>query len=141
MYKEINNHDIEIHLKKYNIKINGIIMSNELNKLNMGFYVVNLDRMGGGGTHWTCLYFDNKINIYFDSYGKPPPAHISNLLKPIFIYNKEQIQSIKSTACGWYCIAWIRFMSGRGDKIKLMNIFNNLFNNLETNEKQLKFLL
>jgi hypothetical protein len=141
MFKQLSNIEIEDKLKLYNIKLNGIIMSNELNKLYNGFYIVNLDRVGGSGTHWTCLYYDGKINYYFDSFGQPPNIHIEKILGPIFIYNKEQIQNIKSDACGYYCIAWIRFMSRGKNKNRLFNIFNNLFNNIETNEKKLKFFL
>ena len=139
--KQLSNLEIEEKLKKYNIKLNGIIMSNELNKLYNGFYVINLDKVGNGGTHWTCLYYDCKINYYFDSFGMPPPTHIEQLLKPVFIYNKEQIQDVKSDACGYYCIAWLKFMSRGKNKNRLFNLFNNLFNDINKNEKVLKFML
>ena len=138
---QLSNLEIEEKLKKYNIKLNGIIMSNELNKLYNGFYVINLDKVGNGGTHWTCLYYDGKINYYFDSFGMPPPTHIEQLLKPVFIYNKEQIQDVKSDACGYYCIAWLKFMSRGKNKNRLFNLFNNLFNDINKNEKVLKFML
>ena len=141
MYKQLSNIEIKKKLSTYNIKLNGIIMSNELNKLYNGFYVINLDKVGNGGTHWTCLYYDGKINYYFDSFGMPPPTHIEQLLKPVFIYNKEQIQDVKSDACGYYCIAWLKFMSRGKNKIRLFNLFNNLFNDINKNEKVLKFML
>lgn len=140
-YKSLSDYDIKQLLIKYNIKLNDIIMSNENVKLYPGFYILNLDKLGGGGTHWTCFFFTGKMNLYFDSFGKPPPIYIEQKLGPLLIYNREQIQHPDSVACGYYCIAWIRFVSQGNDKIKSMNMFNNMFNDVNTNENQLKFFL
>ena len=34
-----------------------------------GAYVINLDEYHDIGTHWVALYVNNKIAIYFDSFG------------------------------------------------------------------------
>jgi hypothetical protein len=75
--------------------------------------IVNLDTIGGKGTHWVC-YFNSpteKYVEYFDSYGLPPPEEVEKYLmssrKPI-IYNTTELQSRDSQLCGYYCIYYIR---------------------------------
>jgi hypothetical protein len=140
-YKALTDKDIIRLLQKYNIKINSVIMSNENIKMYPGYYIVNLDKVGGCGTHWTCFYYTGKLNLYYDSFGKPPPLAIEEKLKPLLFYNKEQHQHPASEACGYYCIAWIRFIASGRNKPMLFNLFNNLLNDVQANETQLKFLL
>jgi hypothetical protein len=94
------------------IKYNGCYSKDKLNNLKNGFYIVNLENSNdGGGTHWTCFRYTPDEIIYFDSYGFYPPIEIMEKAKGNIIYSSKQIQSMTSTACGWYCIACIRFFS------------------------------
>ena len=45
-------------------------------KIKNGAYVINLDEYSDIGTHWIALYVNNKIVIYFDSFGT---EHISKV--------------------------------------------------------------
>ena len=65
-----------------------------------GPQIVNLDRVGGNGTHW-CAYFHN---TYFDPLGCPPPPAIEKL-KPD--YNEIQVQDVRESHCGSYCILYL----------------------------------
>ena len=115
-------------LKNDNIKINGVFAKDKLKKpLKDGFYIINLDDSDGPGTHWTALYkINDGFSFYYDSFGFIAPEEIEDLLHK-YEYNKKQIQDIKSTSCGFYCIAFIKFMINKQDKMKAFNTFCNLF--------------
>ena len=74
--------------------------------------VANTDSSDEKGEHWVCFYFDKNGNAeYFDSYGFAPIN--CNLLQFFesngknHTWNKEQLQSVKSTVCGQWCIAYL----------------------------------
>lgn len=78
--------------------------------MQMGFYVVNLqDHDDGSGTHWCALNYQHPVSVWFDSFGIICPTDIEDIItgKNRLIYNSVQIQDINSSACGWYCIAYI----------------------------------
>lgn len=72
--------------------------------------IVNLDNQSGPGSHWVAVYNsakDPKNVYYFDSYGMPPANHIANYMKTSgkkIIYNSSQLQGLKNTTCGYYCM-------------------------------------
>jgi hypothetical protein len=64
------------------------------------------------GTHWVALFIRNNIAIYFDSYGLAPPNDIKEFTKKNkLIYSSDMIQSMTSTACGFYCIYFLFFFN------------------------------
>ena len=115
-------------LKNYNITINGVYAKDQLKKpLKDGFYIINLDDSDGTGTHWCSLYkINDALSLYWDSFGFPAPENIEDLLYK-YEYNKKQIQDINSTSCGFYCVAFIKFLSNKTDKRKAFETFCNLF--------------
>ena len=51
-------------------RFNGVFSRDNLpNSIKNGAYVINLDEYHDIGTHWVALYVNNKIAIYFDSFG------------------------------------------------------------------------
>ena len=137
--------DIELLeiLKNQNIKINGVFMKDELpKKLTKGFYIVNLQSSTeGNGTHWVALYYSPFYSYYFDAFGFIAPLEIQNKIFP-YAYNDRQIQNLKSSACGFYCIAFIMFLFGKKDMENLYRIFINLFSNdTKRNDEVLERLL
>lgn len=100
----------------------GLRDSFEKHRLRYGWYIVNTDdetnindmigSKTGGGTHWTCFRVVNDVVLYFDPFGLPPPPEIR-----AFCMNKQihffshQIQEIKSEACGYYCIDFMKYFS------------------------------
>ena len=105
----LSNIDIMEICNKFNIKIQGIYNRNTIPSiLKRGWYILNLDLSENDGTHWTCFYKNNddSINIYFDSFGFVPPEHLDKLLKT-YIYNNKEIQNVRSSSCGWFCLACI----------------------------------
>ena len=131
--------DIKDILKSQGIRIKGVYMKDQLpTKLKTGFYVINLQSsFVGNGTHWTTFYYSPKHSYYFDAFGMIPPERIHYMIHP-YTYNDKQIQNIKSTACGYYCIAFIIFMNGRKNKKIGFNIFIDEFStNTKNNDKLL----
>jgi hypothetical protein len=135
----LSNIDIEEILKSQGIKIKGVYMKNELpSKLKRGFYVINLQSStDGNGSHWTALYYDSKHSYYFDPFGFLAPTEVEHKLNE-YTFNNKQIQNLKSTACGYYCIAFIIFMNKRKNKKLGFIIFVDEFStNTEKNDKLL----
>jgi hypothetical protein len=126
---------------RYNIKINGIICRDQLPKqLNEGWYILNMDKASGEGTHWVCFKYSgrNEINLYFDSFGFEPCKELANRIQP-FKYNCLKIQSINSSSCGYYVLYCIWFCERYGNGTNALNKFMSLFTEkANTNEKILE---
>jgi hypothetical protein len=107
------------------------------------FYIINLqDQDDGGGTHWTAFYYNYpSTSIYFDSYGFIAPRDVQKRITP-YIFNDGEIQDFNSSACGFYCIAFIKFLHNKTDKQEMFKTFLKLFK-LETiqNDKILQKML
>lgn len=127
---ELSNFDILDILDKKNININGIYSKDLLPKLKKGFYIINIQNSNdGNGTHWTSLLYNGENdNYYFDSFGSPAPIEVQEKLKDYY-YNDKQIQNMESSACGYYCIAFIEYMNGKKDLKKSFENFIKIFKN------------
>ena len=72
--------------------------------------------------HWVCFKVHNNFIMYFDSYGVPAPDILKQYGKDI-IYNDKQIQDMRSSHCGLYCLYFLKY----GNKIlKKFNQYNIL---------------
>ena len=131
---------------KLNLPINYIGFKDNINEIKQGFYIINLQSkfINGDGTHWTAFYVSgipSQLNIYYDSFGFPAPDEVEKLIKP-YVYNCHDIQNINSSSCGFYCIAFIKFLNKLTNKIKAYEHFLKLFSNDNTkNEMILKDIL
>jgi len=135
--------DIIKILKSQNININKICMKDELpSKLRQGFYITNLQSAKDGhGSHWTSFYYNLKCSFYFDPYGFVPPVEVERKIRP-YIYNDIDIQSYSSSACGWFCIAFIIYMNESKNKLQTFGNFIKQFSkNTKENDKKLYNLL
>lgn len=127
--------------KNYRLPLNKICFKDDLpNELEKGFYIINLQSKfkNGNGTHWTAFYcsgLPSEINIYYDSFGFPAPEEVEEKIKP-YIYNSKDIQNINTSSCGFYCIAFIKFLNGLNNKVDGYEKFLNLFNN-ETSRNEM----
>jgi len=123
----ITNFDIEQLSNKLDLPLIGVVNKDRLNDLpkTLGSYYINMQNFDeGDGTHWVYarLYSDDDRFVYdsdneddykvvkclyFDPFGLDMPKEVSEYFKeykPI-AYSKKQIQNIRSTQCGWYCVA------------------------------------
>jgi hypothetical protein len=78
--------------------------------------MVSTDPFGKEGQNWLAFYYDiNGKGIFFDSFGHSPAffgveAYIEKATTK-WEYNTQQLQSIFSSTCGYYCIYFILFKS------------------------------
>lgn len=115
------------YAKKMGLPLNNILMRDEMNELkDDGFYIINLDNKHGNGTHWTSLYFHPLHSYYFDSYGFVPPLEVEEKIKP-YKYNDADIQDFNSEACGYYALAFIKFLYDKSNKEVAFKEFLRLF--------------
>ena len=133
----------DIQLKEYaekmGLPLNNILMRDEMNYLNEeGFYIINLDNSNGNGTHWTSLFYHPLNSYYFDSYGFVPPLEVEKKIRP-YIYNDADIQDFNSEACGYYALAFIKFLYDKSNKEVAFRQFLQLFrSNTKENDDILK---
>jgi hypothetical protein len=110
-----------------------ILMRNETEKITHdGCYIMNLDRTGNDGTHWTGLIINKNNAYYCDSYGFLPPQEMYNFLldnyKQVY-YNSTQYQDNDSSACGMFTMGFLTFMTHNNYNItKFNNEFCKMFN-------------
>jgi hypothetical protein len=135
---ELSNLDIDLILKRLDVPYNGCEIAAEMTEIKPGNTIINLN----GNSHWVCLIRDGNKYWYFDSYGFPSPEAIEDLIGEDYNYSKEQLQSINSSSCGYYCCAFLKFMQGKQDKDRAYKAFLDLFSNQrQKNEVVLYHLL
>ena len=134
-----NDIQLKEYAKKMGLPLNNILMRDEMNYLNEeGFYIINLDNSNGNGTHWTSLFYHPLNSYYFDSYGFVPPLEVEKKIRP-YIYNDAEIQDFNSEACGYYALAFIKFLYDKSNKEVAFRQFLQLFrNNTKENDDILK---
>lgn len=134
-----NDLQLKEYAEKMGLPLLNILMRDEMNELKKdGFYIINLDNSNGNGTHWTSLYFHPLNSCYFDSYGFVPPLEVEQKIKP-YIYNDADIQDFNSEACGYYALAFIKFLNDKTNKEVAFKEFLKLFkNNTKENDDILK---
>jgi len=140
---ELTNYDIDAYMKHFKIKnYHGCFIKDELPELNNGFYVINLN----GQSHWTCLCKHNNEYYYYDSFGFPAPVEVENAIKKdggkSYVSMDNQIQYISHTSCGFYVIAFCKYLNNRKDKLKAFHDYIAHFTNEpEINDQVLKKML
>jgi hypothetical protein len=122
---ELSDAEIEVILKCLDIPCNGCFIADEMTEIKQGNTIVNLN----GESHWTALIRDGNKCWYFDSYGFPAPEVIEDLIGEDYNWSREQLQSINSSSCGYYCCAFLKFMNGHKDKDRAYKAFLDLFSN------------
>ena len=108
-------------------------------------YIINLNsefnekNERNSGSHWVALLTDDlQKAIYFDSYGEKEPNEIKNLLKSNqykIAHTSKNIQSLMSNLCGFFCLAFIYFLTISKHRTKNIindaSIFLDLFEDLD----------
>ena len=117
---------------KIKLKLNGIYMKDELKTpLKQGCYIINLQNHDEPGSHWTCFIKDKDCIYYHDSFGAVPPQNeydiFSHEMDNIYT-NTSDHQNIDSSSCGWWCIAFLYYMTNsKGNMLDRMKKFNKKF--------------
>ena len=130
MSNELSNFDIIDIIKDLQLDycFGGVYSKDQLPQelIRTKFYIVNMqDHDEGEGTHWVVFYYNKPLtSIYFDSFGFPPPEDVEEVMK---YNNDEDIQDLESTACGYFCIAFIKFLHDKQDKQEAYKAFVKIF--------------
>ena len=93
----------------------------------VGNTIINLDTKDGQGTHWVAVKVMDGCVIYFDSFGLPVPTEIRQRMKATkkkCFWTTDAIQDIKSEACGWYCLAFLKQVKTMEDLPVFLSTFN-----------------
>jgi len=143
----LSNSDLYSIAIKLKIKLVGIYMKDELKSpLAQGNYIINLQNHDEGGSHWTAFIKDRNDIYYYDSFGVVPPQNLYDVFKidSHNIYYLDQLnrrdQNIDATSCGWWCIAYLYYMTNsKGPMLDRMKKFEKKFNkDTKQNEIDLK---
>ena len=120
---ELTNFEINDLMKYYRLTFNGCYIKDKLpRRLKNGSYIINLN----GHSHWTALVKNGPDFYYFDSFGMPCPTEVEERCGDI-IWSDVDIQAISSSSCGWYCIAFVRYLNGKKNKKKAYADFLKFF--------------
>lgn len=107
----------------------------KLNKTKEFSMVINLDKSYSQGTHWVALFNSpkNKFTYYFDSFGFAPPDEITLKYAPI-MFNSHPIQHTKSSACGYYCVYFLKQMEKGLDYLRFIYKFEQKYNSIKNEQ-------
>ena len=74
--------------------------------------MINLNDKKRKGTHWVSLFIDRNIAACFDSFGIEyiPQELLNKIRDKKFTQNILRIQDNESITCGFYCIAFIKYL-------------------------------
>lgn len=131
--KPTSNTQLEELCKKLGIPLRGVLMKNQLNgDLQDGNYIINLENMNQGGSHWTCFVKKGRTIFYSDSFGVYPPQNLQDLADKHnyqIYYNSSVFQDIKSQACGYFCVGLFLYVKNhKGGLMKKIDEYLKLFN-------------
>jgi len=129
---ELTDSDIMDLAKQFKIPhFKGCFIKTEIPKLKVGeSVIINLN----GHSHWTALIRLDEY-FYFDSFGIIAPKELDNLT---YIYNEVDLQSMASSACGWYCLGYLISMNRGGNSEIMFRQFLDAFKGPEKNDTTLK---
>lgn len=95
--------------------------------------VVNTEPHTHKGVHWIAIFRDLNGRLeYFDSYGNRPTVkdHVRFIRRNScrYAHNPATLQSIDSSVCGHYCLAYLYFRSLGFQMIDFTALFNDNVN-------------
>ena len=126
----------------------GVYPQDEVDKISVSSYpvslIVNLDSRELPGSHWLAIGLYAKRLEIFDSLGfkffdwPGVPCHLLNFLQKFSngrkVYVSDQMQSLNSNFCGFYCLFYILFRN-----ITSFSTIKSLFSsNFRNNNKLIK---
>ena len=116
-------------------KFNGVYSRNNLPKIKVGPYIIDLDEYESIATCWIALYVNDNNISYLDSFGVD---HIQKEIKKLtgnknIITNVYRIQAYDSIMCRYFCIGFIDFMLKGKSFIDYKNLLSP--NDYEKNDK------
>lgn len=129
--EELSNFDIEEIYNLFHIDLHAVIDYKDLLKYPFldGSYILNL-----GNKHWTCLFVKNSKGFYYDSYGVIYPKEVK-IFCPNVIYSNDNMQSLNSVLCGYFCLYFLYWMTNKFKK-SFQYTFNLFRANFDDDERK-----
>ena len=129
---ELTDTDIDDLAKQFKIPhFKGCYIRDDVKKLKIGeSCIINLN----GSSHWCALIRLDTL-YWFDSYGVIAPKILGGY---DYIYSETDLQSMNSSACGWYCLGFLISMNRGGDGMEMYSQFIDAFKSKEDNDITLK---
>jgi hypothetical protein len=123
---ELDENQLKVLMK--GTQFNGCWTKDDLAYIPEGNTIYNLN----GQSHWVAMVRDKDNYFYFDSYGVVPPQMLEDLIMRgskdgLYLYNTKEIQAINSSSCGFYCVAFLKWMDQAKQKYKAFKDFQDLF--------------
>ena len=116
---------ISRHVKRFD----GVFSSDRL-PTNPKMLVSNTHPSDKPGEHWVVIYVsdDGNHGEFFDSFGRPPDDVFDRYMNKHcrnWTYNRNQLQSIASNFCSYYCACYCIFRSRNVDMTRFVRHFTN----------------
>jgi hypothetical protein len=109
----------------------GCFLKSQIPKLNKGdSCIINLN----GHSHW-CALIRLDTYYYLDSFGIIAPKELDRI---DYVYSEVDLQSMNSSACGWFALAFVISMNRKGDPMKMYQEFIQAFKSPDRNDAILK---
>lgn len=140
--------------KRMSVPLKYVVFKSQLADMDVEYnvgYIINLDDeyaedgRPNSGTHYTILYVqkNNKGVIkpcYMDSYGVAPPTEVLEFVGRKHVpYNTKCIQSLLAEICGYFCLAFLYFVTKfehrSGDIYNDCETWTDLFNDLNVSSE------
>ena len=125
----LSNHDLLKWCKFLNIPINDVL-SRDIkvpHNHDQALFIYNLEPSYMDGSHWVATYVKDNVINYFDSFGMPPFQEIVNHAKGkilTLLHQNNQIQNIKTTTCGYFCLYFLNEMNKGRLYYDLLEVFD-----------------
>ena len=130
-YEDIpmSNHDLIKWCRYLNILINDLLSRDQKVPHNhkQALFIYNLEPSYMSGSHWVTTYVKGNVINYFDSFGMPPFQELVNHAKRnnlTLLHQNNQIQNIKTTTCGYFCLYFLNEMNKGNSYFDLLKVFN-----------------
>jgi hypothetical protein len=114
----------------YNISPLKVCMRDELpKKRENGNFIINLEPSSMIGSHWIICTVNHREVMYIDSFGAPPTLETIKFINGPYGYNQFIIQDLKSSDCGFFCVAFLLYMklNYQKDFYETANNYINMF--------------
>ena len=125
----LSNHDLLKWCKYLNIPINDVLSRDKSIPHNhkQALFIYNLEPSYMSGSHWVATYVKDNVINYFDSFGMPPFQEIVNHAKKkklTLLHQNNQIQNLKTTTCGYFCLYFLNEMNKGNSYYDLLQVFD-----------------
>lgn len=125
--------ELEAFCRKFVPGYVGYLMGDEGDRIQFipgASWLVNLDKSGGDGTHWTALRVStglHKTFLYVDSLGYPCPKSISKKARELrcaVICSSEKLQKSGDESCGQRSINALERMAKKDDYKEFLRLMD-----------------